>query len=106
MVRQDSAREKRVRRPYTKEFKVEAVRLVTEGGRRASEVARELGIDANQLYAWKAQLKADSENAFPGKGNVSADQEELVRLRREVVRLKQDLDFLKKTAAYFAREQK
>lgn len=96
----------RARRSYTKEFKIEAVRLVTDGGRRVAEVARELGIDANQLHAWKAQLTADAANAFPGKGNVSADQEELVRLRREVVRLKQDLDFLKKTAAYFAREQK
>jgi len=96
----------RPRRTYTKEFKVEAVRLVTDGGRRVSEVARELGIDPNQLHAWKAQLRVDAEHAFPGKGNVSADQEELVRLRRENARLRQDLDFLKKTAAYFAREQK
>ena len=84
--------------------KVEAVRLITDGGRRASEVARELGIDANQLHAWKAQLTADAANAFPGKGHVPADQEELVRLRRENVHLKQDLEFLKKTAAYFARD--
>lgn len=106
MVQKSSPQAGRARRTYSKEFKLEAVRLVTEGGRRVSEVARELGIDPNQLHAWKAQWKADTETAFPGKGNVSSDQEELVCLRKEVVRLRQDLDFLKKTAAYFAREQK
>lgn len=106
MVQHNSRRESRPRRTFSREFKIEAVRLVTEGGRKAAEVARELDIDPNLLHAWKAQLKAEAETAFPGKGNVSADQEELVRLRRENVRLKQDIDFLKKTAAFFAREQK
>jgi len=87
MVRQSSPQVRRPRRTYTKEFKIEAVRLVTDGGRRVTEVARELGIDPNLLHGWKAQLRAEAENAFPGKGNVSADQEELVRLRKENIRL-------------------
>lgn len=90
------------RRTFSKEFKIEAVRLMTEGGRRGTDVARELGIRVELLYAWKARYREDAENAFPGKGHLPADQEELVRLRRENARLKEERDILKKAARYFA----
>ncbi len=110
VVRQNSPRMARSRngqpasprRTFSKEFKIEAVRLITEGGRTGAEVARELGISVNLVYAWKARYREDCENAFPGKGHLPADQEELVRLRRENARLKEERDILKKAARYFA----
>ena len=94
------------RRTFTREFKLDAVKLITQGGHRISDVAQDLGIGANLLARWKGQCLADTANAFPGKGHLPPDQEELVRLRKENVRLKQELEFLKKTAAYFARQNK
>jgi transposase len=71
------------RRKFGREFKAEAVRLVTEGGRPVSEAARGLGIHANLLYRWKRQYEADPEGSFPGKGRLSSGDEEVRRLRRE-----------------------
>ena len=92
------------RRKYSREFKVEAVRLVTEGGQGVAETARELGINANLLGRWKRQLAEDGEQAFPGKGRLKPLEEEVRRLQGEVKRLRQERDFLKKATAYFARE--
>lgn len=94
------------RRKYTREFKIEAVRLVTEGGQGVAETARELGINANLLGRWKMQLAEDGEEAFPGKGRLKPLEEEVRRLQGEVKRLRQERDFLKKATAYFARESK
>lgn len=94
------------RRKYTREFKIEAVRLVTEGGQGVAETARELGINANLLGRWKRQLAEDGEEAFPGKGRLKPLEEEVRRLQGEVKRLRQERDFLKKATAYFARESK
>ena len=58
------------RRKYDRQFKIEAVRLVTEEGRRATEVARNLGIHVNLIYLWKKQLAEDPQEAFPGHGNL------------------------------------
>lgn len=90
------------RRSFSKEFKIEAVRLMTDGGRRGTEVARELGIGVELLYAWKARYRQDAETAFPGKGHLPSDQDELARLRKENARLKEERDILKKAARYFA----
>lgn len=92
------------RRKYSREFKIEAVRLVTEGGQGVAETARELGINANLLGRWKRQLAEDGEEAFPGKGRMKPMEEEIRRLQGEVKRLRQERDFLKKATAYFARE--
>ena len=92
---------------YTREFKLEAIRLMESSDRPSSEIAMELGIRRNQLYKWKEQLA--------GKGEVSAtrrgrprkeDQSELTTLRQENKRLKEDVEILKKSAAYFARALK
>lgn len=100
----------RKRKPYTtytKEFKQEAVRLLNESGRPASELALELGVRRNQLYKWKEQLEAKGEKAFSGRGRPKKDdQSEVASLRQENERLKEELEILKKAAAYFARELK
>ena len=94
----------RTRRTYTGEFKVEAVKLVTEQGRSVAEAARNLGIAENLLRSWKKALAAESERAFPGKGNAPALEEEVRRLRAENKRLQMERDILKKATAFFAKE--
>jgi transposase len=94
------------RKTYDRDFKVNAVALVTEGSRKVREVARELGIDANTLYHWKRELQEEREGAFPGKGHLSQLEEENRRLRRELAEVKEDREILKKALAYFSRRGK
>jgi transposase len=95
------------RRQYTREYKLEAVRLLDESGRSKAQVARELGIDDSLLTRWKAQLEGRPvAEAFPGNGSASAAEEEIRRLRRELEQARQENAFLKKAAAYFARESR
>lgn len=89
-----------VRKQYSAEFKREAVRLVTEQGLSAAQVARDLGINDNLLHRWKKQLQSEGGQAFPGQGH--PQDEELVRLRREVEVLRQERDLLKKVVGIFA----
>ena len=70
-------------RKYDREFKIEAVRMSTEPGATAKEVERRLGIGQGMLTRWKRQLKADGEQAFPGKGHLKPEDEQLRRLKRE-----------------------
>src|SRR5687768_15220022 len=94
----------RTRRTYTPEFKTQAVQLVTEQGYSVAEAARSLGISENLIRNWKLALQAKGEQAFPGQGNLSSQEQELVRLRAENKRLLAERDILKKAAAFFARE--
>ena len=94
------------RRRFSREFKLEAVRQVVDAGRPLAQVVRELDISASVLRRWKQQFEGDPAETFPGKGRMKAEDEELRRLRREVVRLRQERDFLKKTAAFFAKESR
>ena len=94
----------RQRRTYTSEFKVEAVKLVTEQGRSVAEAARSLGISENLLRSWRASFQEQGDGAFPGKGHLPAVEEELRRLRAENQRLAIERDILKKATAVFARE--
>ncbi len=94
------------RRKFTQEFKIEAVKLITEGRRRVSEVARDLDISATVLRCWKRELEVDPEQAFPGKGKLKARDEEIASLKRENARLRMERDFLKKAAALFSKEPK
>ncbi len=93
---------------YTKEFKEEAVRLMQSSDKPASEVAMELGIRRNQLYKWREQIQAKGEGAFAGhRGRPKKeDQSEMTTLRQENERLKEEIEILKKAAAYFAKELK
>jgi transposase len=90
------------RSEYSKEFKIEAVRMVIDGNRRISDVARELGVRANLLGTWKKKYESGKIEAFPGKGRLSPEDEELRRLKRENERLRMERDILKKAIAIFS----
>lgn len=92
------------RRSFTREFKIAAVKLITEKGRSVSEAARSLGLSAETLRRWKLALHSEGQDAFPGHGNLPPAEDELRRLKAEVVRLKAERDILKKATALFARE--
>lgn len=91
------------RQRFTKDFKLEAIRLWKSSGRPAAAVARELGLRRNHLYKWQNELETHGEVAFPGKGGRPQRADELTRLRRENARLREERDILKKAAEYFAR---
>ena len=88
----------------SKAFKEEAVRLLEHSGRPVADIARELGIRRNQLYKWQEQMRAKGPDVFPGRGRQSRQAEEMRRLRRELERVREERDILKKAAAYFAKE--
>jgi transposase len=92
------------RKHYSKQFKIDAVKLVTEQGFNVSEAARNLGIHHSSLRRWKRHLESDGNQAFPGKGNLSAEKQELDRLRKENKRLRMEREILKKATAFFAKE--
>ena len=92
------------RRKFSREFKLEAVRLVRERGVSAAQAARDLDLHENVLRKWVREVAADPREAFPGHGQVKPEQLEIDRLRREVAKLKAERDILKKAAAFFARE--
>jgi len=93
------------RKRYTEEFKRQAVELLETRDRSGMDVARELGIRQNQLYKWREEMKRKGDTAFRGPGRRPASQDdEVARLKRENARLKEELDILKKAAAYFAKE--
>ena len=92
------------RRKFSREFKVEAVRLVREGGVSVAQAGRDLDVHENVLRKWVKEFSSDPKQAFPGHGQQKPEQLEIDRLRREVTKLKAERDILKKAAAYFARE--
>ena len=94
----------RTRRTFTREFKVQAVKLVTEQGYSFAEAARQLGVRDHQIRTWKKQLDAQSSGATSGGGTPAALDAELRRLRAENKRLQMEHDILKKAAAFFAKE--
>jgi len=96
------------RRPYntyTKEFKLEALRMMEESDRPASELAMKLGIRRNQLYKWKEQMtnKGDVPSAKKGRPK-KEDQSELAKVNQELKRVKEENEILKKAAVFFAKE--
>jgi transposase-like protein len=90
---------------YSREFKVEAIRLAEAGNKTATQVARELGIRVNQISKWKVQLEREARTGVVAKRGRPADDEN-AGLRRENARLKEENEILKKAAIYFARESK
>ena len=92
------------RRKFTREFKLEAVRLIKERGVSYTQASEDLGVHQTQLRGWVKAFADDPQQAFPGQGQMKAEQLEIARLRREVAKLKAERDILKKAAAYFARE--
>jgi transposase len=92
------------RRKFSREFKVEAVKLVRERGVSVAQAGRDLGVHENVLRKWVKEFGSDSAQSFPGHGQMKPEQLEIERLRREVTKLKAERDILKKAAAYFAKE--
>ena len=94
----------RKRKHYSRQFKIGAVKLINEQGYKISEAARNLGIHPSSLRRWKNELDTNSTQAFPGKGHMCPEKEELYRLRKEVKQLRMEREILKKAAAFFAKE--
>jgi transposase len=92
------------RRIHSREFKLEAVRLIRDRGVSVTQASRDLDVHENVLRKWVKDFDADSSQAFPGQGQMKPEQLEIERLRREVIKLKAERDILKKAAAYFAKD--
>ncbi len=88
------------RRKFTREFKLEAVRLIRDRGVSYAQASHDLSVHQSQLRSWVKAFADDPQQAFPGQGQMKPEQLEIARLRRE----KAERDILKKAAAYFAKE--
>ena len=96
----------RTRRTYSREFKLEAVRLLETSGKSIIEIERELGIGHGCLCRWRKALATEGEDAFPGHGRLAPEQEEIRRLKRELEIARQERDILKKAVAIFSHPSK
>ena len=92
------------RRQFTREFKLEAVRLIKDRGVSYVQASQDLDVHVSQLRDWVKKFSDDPQQAFPGHGQMKPEQLEIARLKREVIKLKAERDILKKAAAYFAKE--
>ena len=92
------------RRRYTAEFKSEAVRLVASSGKPLAQIARELGVNEQSLHTWKRQATASGRSGVVT--DHFAEQEEIRRLRRELARVTEERDILKKATAFFANQSR
>lgn len=97
---------KKNRRQYTREFKLEALGLLETSGKSASQIERELGIGKGNLYRWKRKLAQNGQEAFPGHGRLSSEQEHIRQLERENAILRQERDILKKAVAIFSQPKR
>ena len=93
----------RRRKSYTREFKTEAVRLLEESELSSHAIAEGLGVSPSSLNRWRQELQTDPEQAFPGNGNLKPRDQEVEQLRRELHRVRQERDILKKTLVIFSR---
>jgi len=95
------------RRSFTREFKIETVKLANGSDSSVNQIARDMGIHPNTLYRWVKQLSDKPERAFPGKGHMASTEVETIRqLKRENERLKMERDILKKAMAIFSSDPK
>ena len=92
------------RRVFSREFKVEAVKLVRDRGVAVAQASRDLEVAESVLRRWMRELTTAPAAAFPGNGQMRADLAEIAALKKEVTRLRAERDILKKAAAFFARE--
>ncbi|MSP94837.1 MAG: transposase, partial [Alphaproteobacteria bacterium] len=76
------------RRKFTREFKLEAVRLIKERGVSVAQASRDLGVHGTVLRNWVKDFADDPQQAFPGHGQMKPEQAEIARLKREVIKLK------------------
>jgi len=95
---------KKIRKKYSKQFKIDAVNLVLKQGFNVAEAARNLDINQGLLGKWKKELEENQEEAFQNASISTPEQEELKRLRKENAQLKMEKEILKKATAFFAKE--
>lgn len=86
---------------YDREFKINAIKLYRESGKKLEEVARNLGIPKSTLYCWTREFKEHGESSFPGSGQLKPCNEEIYRLKRQLAEMTMERDILKKAAAIF-----
>ena len=91
------------RKSYDKEFKVSAVKMILDSGMSTAQISRDLGVNENSLYKWKRDYLTDQEQAFPGKGKMKPEEEEIIKLKKQVKHLEMERDILKKAIAYFTK---
>jgi transposase len=96
----------KIQKTYTREFKEEAIRLVQTSGKPIAQIARELGVSDSAIHGWRKELAQHGKDAFPGKGHQTELEEEVRHLKREVERLQQERDILKKAVSIFSRESR
>ncbi len=94
------------RKKYSKEFKLDAISLVTDQGYTRIEAARNLGIQANMLGRWVKEQQADDGQAFRGNGKLTQEQDDIIKLKTQVKRLEMEKVILKKATVFFAKETK
>jgi transposase len=96
----------RTRRKYSKEFKMEAIRLYENGERSVTEVERDLGITQGLLWKWREELEKQPKKgeAFPGNGKLTDTEAQIRRLEREVAMLKEDKEILKKVLTMYSKD--
>jgi transposase len=91
------------RQTFSPAFKAEAIRLLEHSGKPPADLARELGVRRNQLYKWRDQATAHGAHAFPGSGRQPKPAEDMARLKRELMRVTEERDILKKAVAFFTK---
>lgn len=91
---------------YTEEYKKEIIRLVTEGGKKVSEVAKDIGVAEVSLRRWIKQYREHGENAFPGKGHLRPEDDEMRRLKKRLADIEEENEILKKAMRIFTKPEK
>ena len=92
------------RRSFSREFKLEAVKLVKERGVSVMQAAKDLGLSPSVLGRWVREASVDPKQAFPGRGQMKPDDAEVARLKRELAKTKAERDILKKTIGFFVKD--
>jgi transposase len=92
------------RKPYTREFRNDVVKMITGGGASAAQVAKDMDIELKTLYQWIQDATLKTEDVFPGKGHITSDAEVIRKLKRENERLKMECEILKKAQDAFPKD--
>ncbi len=94
------------RRRFDAQFKLDALRLIEDTSRTVRDIARELDVRPELIYRWQRELQKNPEQAFPGKGKLKPEQDQVRQLEQELARVKQERDILKKALAFFSRNER
>lgn len=89
-------------RHYDQQFKVDAIRLVVDGGQSVLQVSRDLGVTRSLLQHWVQEFQRNPDGAFPGKGRLGPERQELEDLRRKLAQAEEEREILKKALAVFS----